>query len=114
MSLLWLKNVPWGTILANAPGLVDGAKKLASSMRTRSGEAPASTPSSATGDANTRLASLEARQQEAAELLRALADQNAEMALALAALRKRAQVHLRIALAALVVSIGTLAWLLLR
>jgi len=29
MSLFWLKNVPWATILANAPGIVDGAKKLA-------------------------------------------------------------------------------------
>jgi hypothetical protein len=114
MSLLWLKNVPWGTILANAPGLVDGAKKLASSMRTRSSEAPASTPSNAAGDPQSRLATLEARQQEAADLLRALADQNAEMTLALAALRKRAQLHLRIALAALAVSIGTLAYLLLR
>ena len=28
MSWIWLKAVPWSTIIANAPTIVDGARKL--------------------------------------------------------------------------------------
>jgi hypothetical protein len=110
MSLLWLKNVPWATILANAPGIVDGAKRLASAMRNKpaasdevSGPLPADDPAA-------RLHKVEQQQRAAADLLRSLADQNAQMAEALVVLRQRAKLHLRIAVVALLVALGTLLW----
>jgi hypothetical protein len=110
MSLLWLKNVPWATILANAPGIVDGAKRLAASMRNKpAGPDEVAAPTPADNPA-ARLLRVEQQQSAAAELLRSLADQNAQMAEALVALRQRAKLHLRIAVVALLVAIGTLLW----
>jgi len=108
MSLLWLKNVPWGTILANAPGLVDGAKRLAAAMRKPAGSEGAAEATD--DDPAARLLRIEEQQQAAADLLRSLADQNTQMAQALAALRQRAKIHLRIAIIALVLAVGALVW----
>jgi hypothetical protein len=112
MSLLWLKNVPWATILANAPGLVDGAKKLAAAMRNTAGSTVAEPVRE--GDLNQRLLALESQQQAAADLLRKLAEQNEEMVAALAALRARAKLHFRIALAALFAAGAVLVWSIFR
>jgi hypothetical protein len=114
MALLWLKAVPWATILANAPGIVDGAKRLAAAMRNKpaaSGDAP--DPAQA-DEPDARLLAVEQQQRETAELLRAVAEQNAQMAQALAALRQRASVHLRIALVALILALAALLWNFLR
>jgi hypothetical protein len=107
MSLLWLKNVPWGTILANAPGLVDGAKRLAAAIRKPAGSEGVA---GADDEQSSRLLRIEEQQQAAADLLRSLADQNAQMAQALVALRQRAKIHLRIAIIALVLAAGALVW----
>jgi hypothetical protein len=113
MSLLWLKNVPWATILANAPGLVDGAKKLAAAMRNKPAVADlAEAPPS--NDPAARLLAIEEQQRATAQLMRSLAEQNAQMANALEALRQRARLHLRIALFALIAACGALLWQLLR
>ena len=114
MSLLWLKHVPWSTVLANAPGLVEGAKKLASAMRNKPAGSYAPVDSAQMEDPTTRLAALEEQQRAAAELLRSLADQNAQMAEALAALRQRATVQLRITVVALIAALAALAWSFLR
>ena len=113
MSLLWLKNVPWATILANAPGVVDGAKKLAAAMRNKPAVAdlPEAPPSS---DPGARLLAIEEQQRATAQLLRSLAEQNAQMANALEALRQRARLHLRVALFALIAACAALLWQLLR
>ena len=114
MSLFWLKNVPWATILANAPGIVDGAKKLAAAMRTKPAAADAAAPGVEPDDAEARLLSIEQQQRTAAELLRAMADQNAQMAEAVAALQQRARIHLRIAVVALIAALAALLWNFLR
>ena len=112
MSLLWLKNVPWGTILANAPGLVDGAKRLAAAIRKPPGSEGGADASD--DEPAARLLRIEAQQEAAADLLRSLADQNAQMAQALAALRQRARIHLRIAIIALILAAGALVWTIVR
>src|SRR5262249_18742152 len=114
VALLWLKNVPWATILANAPGIVDGAKKLASAMRSKPAPTDTRPDPPAGQDPVARLVALEEQQRAAAELLRALADQNAEMVQALAALRERARIHLRIAVGALIAALAALMWSILR
>ena len=110
MSLLWLKSVPWATILANAPGIVDGAKRLASAMRNKPAGSDEVTGPVPTDDPAARLLKVEQQQRAAADLLRSLADQNAQMAEALVVLRQRAKLHLRIAVVALLVAVGTLLW----
>jgi hypothetical protein len=114
MSLLWLKHVPWSTVLANAPGLVEGAKKLAAAMRNKPATSDPVVDSGETEGAGARLAALEEQQRAAAELIGSLAEQNAQMAQALAALRQRATVHLRITIIALVAALGALVWTFLR
>jgi hypothetical protein len=114
MSLFWLKNVPWATILANAPGVVDGAKKLAAAMRTKPAASDACTADVEPDDAQARLLSIEQQQRTAAELLRAMADQNAQVAQAVAALQQRARINLRIAVVALIAAVAALIWNFLR
>ena len=121
MSLFWLKAVPWSTLLANAPLIVDGAKKLASLVRTNP---PAAAQSSALGTnagapadlaaLNTRLQALERQQADTAELLRALADNNAEMARALEAVGQRSKLTLRVAAAAAIGVVVLIVWMLAR
>lgn len=114
MAWLWLKAVPWSTILANAPALVDGARKL---IERRSQErqqglefADASNPAVVTQ----RLQAVEKRQQEVMELLESLANSNQQLAQAVASLRVRAAWSLRIALALAVVVVILLIKLLLQ
>jgi hypothetical protein len=101
-------------VLANAPGLVEGAKKLAAAMRNGPAVSDAVVDSGRTEDSTARLAALEEQQRAAAELLRSLADQNAEMAEALALLRQRATVQMCIAVIALVAALAALLWNFLR
>jgi hypothetical protein len=79
MALPWhlaLKAIPWATILANAPALAQSARTLLSETRARGGaaEAPASLEALAA-----RVAVLEQRDREAAELAARLAAQNAAL-----------------------------------
>src|SRR6185295_3674034 len=98
MPPVWLKAVPWSTIIANAPLLVDGAKKLASMVRSKPESAVAVRPagSTFTGGPQSELAWLQERverleeeQRQSAELLRKMAETNAQMAQALEYLRAR-------------------------
>ena len=114
MSLLWLKHVPWSTVLANAPGLLEGAKKLAGAMRNQPAASDAANGPDQAADATARLSALERQQAATAELLRSLADQNAQMAEALTVLRQRASLHLRITVVALVAALAALAWNFMR
>ena len=119
--MLWLKAVPWSAIISNAPLIVDGAKKLASLVRNtppeRNGKQVNPTAGeslSETGALHARIKQLEEEQRQSAELLRAMAETNAQMAQALEYLRRRARVNGRIAWLALagVVLLG--GWLLWR
>jgi hypothetical protein len=93
MAIGWLtvlKSVPWGEVIANAPKVADGAKKLWSSVGKKPAQPAAdSTPPSAVdsgtfADLQARLATLETAASDlhdqmlaSSELIKALADQNA-------------------------------------
>jgi hypothetical protein len=122
MAFVWLKAVPWSTIIANAPLIVDGARKLVSLVRNTS--APERRDAQVAGvsggpDAqlaalHARIAQLESEQRQSAELLSALADSNEQMAQAVEYLRKRATFNGRIAGVALLGLVLLGAWVLLR
>ena len=122
MAFVWLKAVPWSTIIANAPLIVDGARKLVSLVRnTSAAERREQQAGAIGGDPDAQIAALHARiaqleneQRQSAELLSALADSNEQMTQALDYLRRRVRFNGRIAVVALaaVVLLGT--WLSLR
>ena len=118
MAISWisaLKMVPWDVVVSNAPGVVDGARKLWNGI----GKKKEAVEDETTADVSleARLEALEADvshlQQEmasSAELIKALADQNAQLVQAVAVLRKRQQLMLG-ALAILAAGIGLVALL---
>lgn len=98
MPIPWLtvlQSVPWADLIANAPKVADGAKKLWGSLRKRA-SAPEVTPARAEARPQdkadeiarlqTRLAAIEAVTAElqeqmaaSAELIKALAEQNTQL-----------------------------------
>jgi len=91
MALGWLtllKHVPWSDVIANAPAVADGAKKLWNAAARRppsSQESAADAPSSQATDADPlqllqeEVARLEGAMLASSELINALAEQNAEL-----------------------------------
>jgi hypothetical protein len=120
MSPLWLKSLPWSTIVSNAPLIVDGAKKLVSLVKRKStADASALAADTSTSDPRSELVPLRARiqqleqeQRQAAELLHAMAENQGRMAQALEALRSRARLSLCVALVSLVGIAALLLWTL--
>lgn len=96
MSWLWLKAVPWGTIISNAPTIVEGARKLLD-RRTAAGEL---TDTSASDPASLaqRLRVVELRQQEMLDVIDKLANSNEQLTEAVTYLRARAAFNFRLAL----------------
>lgn len=97
MALPWstlVKAIPWSDVIAKAPDLAQGARKLwqkAAGQRQGDVEAP---PGASDGDTRfagleARLTELGARQQEITELLAALATQNAELVTTADTLRRQ-------------------------
>lgn len=91
-----LKMIPWDVVVNNAPAVVDGAKKLWSAVG-KDRQAQEGAPAGMTAEA--RLEALEAEvttlQREmasSAELIKALADQNAQLIQAVALLRRRQRI----------------------
>jgi hypothetical protein len=120
MAPFWLKSLPWSTIVSNAPLIVDGAKKLVSLVK-RKQTSDVTSPAAETfdGDSQSEVAGLRARvrrleeeQRQAAELLRAMAESQAEIAQALQALRARAKLTLRVAMISLVGVAAVVIWTL--
>ena len=115
--------IPWTDVIAKAPELAQGARKLWQKVGKREATppAPAETPASSAPsfgeriDAlDARLADVGARQQESAELLAALAAQNAELIRATEELRSRVR-QLGIGFVVLAAGLlGTLGLLLIR
>ena len=97
MSWLWLKAVPWTTILATAPALVDSARKLlerrGENLQQPAGGATAPDPAALIG----RIQALEARQQQIAEIVESLARSNEQLTSAVQYLRSRVVWNFRIA-----------------
>ena len=115
--------IPWTDVITHAPTVAKGAKKLwqkVSSRKTTDTETPGGTtladpvasPEARIFALEARLAESDARQQESAELLAALASQNADLVRAAEELRRRVRtlgiglgIALVLAFAALVVSV---------
>ena len=114
--------IPWTDVITHAPTVAKGAKKLwqqissrkAADTETPGGSTvadPVARPEARIAALETRLAESDARQQESAELLAALASQNADLVRATEELRRRVRIlsiglgiALLLALAALAVS----------
>ena len=108
MAIGWLtilKTVPWADVISNAPKVADGAKKLwktvakkpaphgatgTAAQSTGSAEAQASNPLEARlAEMETRTSELQALMLASSELIKSLAEQNAELVKRIEAIRIR-------------------------
>ena len=103
MSWLWLKAVPWGTIISNAPTIVEGARKLLERRSAESGvvDETSSDPASLAQ----RLRIVELRQQEMLDVIDKLANSNEQLTEALTYLRARAAFNFRLSVVLAIVLI---------
>lgn len=93
MPIPWLtvlSNVPWTEVIRNAPKVADGARKLWQTLNNRQAPPPVAAAADAdaravealhgrTEDLEARVADLHAQMLASSELIKALADQNAEL-----------------------------------
>jgi hypothetical protein len=100
--LLALKAIPWDTILANAPGILRSADALLSETKVRPAAAASRNDMQALAD---RVAMLEQRDRETAELLTRVSTQVAALTTAGEVLEARARWLLVVAIAASVMSV---------
>jgi hypothetical protein len=100
MAINWvtvLAAVPWTEVIKNAPKVAEGAKKLWSSVGSKSGKTAGTRVATSHGSGPTaRLEALEAtvdelnvQMQASAELIKALAEQNAQLVQRIESNRKR-------------------------
>ena len=99
--LLALKAIPWGTILANAPSIVRSAEALVSKTR---GQPDAASRNDLHALAD-RVAALEQRDHDTAELLARVTTQIEALTVAGEVLQARAQWLLVVAIAASIVAV---------
>jgi hypothetical protein len=97
MSWLWLKVVPWRTIISNAPAIVEGARQLLD--RRGTGTEAVDMDASDPGNLAHRLRIVELRQQEMLDLIDSLAKSNEQLTKAVTYLRARAAFNFRLSLA---------------
>ena len=105
MGIPWhlaLKAIPWDTILANAPAILRSADALRSETKVRSPAAASRNDMQALAD---RVAVLEQRDRETAELLTRISTQVAALTTAGEVLEARARWLLVVAIAASVMSV---------
>ena len=105
--------IPWSDVIARAPDIAQGARKLWQKAGRRGDPPPDASPVAPSLDVRVdalaaRLAEVAARQQDSAELLAALATQQAELIRATDALHRRARL-LGIACAILGLALAGLA-----
>ena len=100
--LLALKAIPWDTILANAPAILRSADALRSETKVRPPAAASRNDIQALAD---RVAVLEQRDRETAELLTRVSTQVAALTTAVEVLEARARWLLVVAIAASVMSV---------
>ena len=100
--LLALKAIPWDTILANAPAILRSADALRSETKVRPPAAASRNDIQALAD---RVAMLEQRDRETAELLTRFSTQVAALTTAGEVLEARARWLLVVAIAALAMSV---------
>jgi len=100
--LLALKAIPWDTILANAPAILRSTETLLSATKVRPPAAAARNDIQALAD---RVAVLEQRDRETAELLTRISTQVAALTTASEVLEARARWLLVVAIAASLISV---------
>ena len=129
MAIGWLsvlKAVPWAEVITNAPKVADGAKKLWNSVGKKTppaaGAAAASEPGVHTPtELEARFAAMEvatsdlhAQMLASSEVIKSLAEQNAQLIRGVEAIRIRARWLSGAVLVSLGVALATLAWSLSR
>lgn len=125
MAIGWLtafKAIPWGDVIAAAPTVAQGAKKLWGAVGKRdagsdAGAAPGSLPADAEGRLRTleaQITSLQRDNAASSELIKSLAEQNSRLVDAVEILRVRTRALLAICLALVVLLAGLALWLLWR
>ena len=104
MGIPWLalKRIPWDTILANAPSILRSADALLSETKVRPPAAASRNDVQALAD---RVAALEQRDRETAELLTRVSTQVAALTTAVEVLEARARWLLVVSIAASVMSV---------
>jgi hypothetical protein len=102
MGIPWLKAIPWDTILANGPAILRSANALLSETKARH---PAAASRNDVQALAARVAVLEQRDRETAELLTRVSTQVAALTTASEVLEARARWMLVVAIAAAVVSV---------
>lgn len=126
MAIGWLsvlKAVPWTDVIANAPKVADGAKKLWNSVGKKAPQpapdaAPPSEPDSDTlGELQTRLAAMEVATRDlheqmlaSSEVIKALAEQNGQLLLGIEAHRVRLRRLYFAVLIIGIIAVAGLAW----
>ncbi|MGA0572650.1 hypothetical protein ACO2Q9_18190 [Variovorax sp. VNK109] len=124
MAISWLtvlKMVPWSDVIANAPKVADGAKKLWNAASKKSGPAATVAREAALADTGpvdpaalraqvqtleAAVAELHGQMQASSELIKELAEQNALLVARIDANRKRMQWVAVIAVAALLLTVA--------
>jgi len=133
MAIGWLtvlKSVPWGDVISNAPKVADGARKLWSAVGKKSagrevratGAQPAfSSEPQTIAELQARLSALEAAATDlheqmlaSSELIKALADQNAQLIKGIEANRKRVAWLLGVTVVVGIVALASLTLALFR
>jgi hypothetical protein len=118
MAIGWmtiLSNVPWTDVIKNAPVVADGAKKLwkkvggKSAPDSKAAVAEPGTPEDRLAVLQTRVEELHAQMLAASEVIRSLAEQNAQLVARIESNRRRtlALIIINIGVAGLAVA----AWL---
>jgi len=128
MAINWivaLKAVPWSDLVQAAPGIVKSARKLFAGARESAartaGAAHAGAQPGAEASVEARLEHIETTlamlgedQRSSAELIRSLADQNAQVVQAMAVLQARARIMLGVSIALLIAFVTLAIWVVTR
>ncbi len=126
MAIGWLsvlKAVPWTEVITNAPKVADGAKKLWNSVGKKAAPQTAGAAAStvAPDELATRLAAVESAARDlheqmlaSSEVIKALAEQNAQLISGIEAMRIRQRWLGRAVIALGIISVAGLVWSLLR
>lgn len=117
MGIGWItafKAIPWGDVIAAAPAVAQGAKKLWNTVRNRNAEDVASPRPAGTDshlrELEERIAVLERESAASSELIKSLAEQNTRLVRAVEILRVRTRALLVICVVLLVAAVALALW----
>jgi hypothetical protein len=115
---LWaFKAIPWGDVIAAAPGVAQNAKKLWGSMRNQGASgvaARAATPEARIQILEDQVVELRRENAASSEVLKSLAEQNARLVEAVEILRARSRIALGACAAISLLALGLVVWLIVR